>query len=371
MSVKTELYIPRFTANDESVKIIEWLVEDGDYIACGQKILLVETSKTSIEIESELSGYIVQKSCLNDIVSVGTCYACIFNSVEELKTYQFKIESDIAHEESVIVDEKNPTFSNAALKFINEHGINSADFSDLEFVTIEKIKEKLSENKKELAFVSKAHFPNASIETLPFCKLSEINNLKKNQDDVIASSLSVQFNSEVIRNKVSAIPWLNKRILPYILFVFSKQLSLNPRFTSFFVDEKICLYNCVNIGLAIDLGKGLKVVVINDVDKLNLFDLQMRIIDLISHYHEDTLTLPMLQNSTVTVTDLSQDNILTFQPVLHANQAIILGVGGDHNLLGAPITLTIVFDHRVLTGQEVARFLNEFKQKLFAELEYL
>lgn len=363
--MRKDLFVPKFTSNDESVKIVEWLVKDRDYVESGQRILVIETSKTNVEIECEASGYIFTRCQPDDTIMVGKCYANLFASVDDLQKYQSEQQNNISEARDNFT-ETSPKFSNAALKYLEEHQLNPLDFTDLKLVTVEKIKEKLEKDNKLIFQLNNNDFPNKTVESLSFAKLSEINSLTKGRDAVI-SSLTVQFNSEIIRKKFMSIPWLNRRILPYILYIFSRLLVEYPRFTSFYLNEKITLYNRVNLGIAIDLGKGLKVVVIKDANILSLFDLQMSIIDSIAAYHENSLDLATLQNSTVTVTDLSQDNILHFQPVLKSDQAIILGIGGDQDMPGSPMSLTIVFDHRVLSGQEVATFLKHFKERLLTE----
>jgi pyruvate/2-oxoglutarate dehydrogenase complex dihydrolipoamide acyltransferase (E2) component len=363
--MKKDLFIPKHTSNDESVKINEWLVQDKEFIKSGQNILIIETSKTTVEIESDFSGYLHKKSNVNDTVMVGGCFATIYESLDDIgKSLSENKEytcSDNNHSNN------NSKFSNAALKYLQENQLDPSLFIDVGLVTVEKIKAKLEKKIDSKFKLNQEIFPNAAIESLSFAKLTEISNLIKSKDNAVTSSLTVQFNSEEIRKSLSELTWLNRRVLPYILYIFSRMLAKNPRFTSYYDDKKICCYNRINLGLAIDLEKDLKIVVIKDSDSLSLFDLQMSIFDSITCYHEETLDLASLNHSTFTVTDLSQDNIFHFQPILNANQAIILGIGGDQSLPGSPMTLTIVFDHRILSGQEVATFLKEFKDRLLKE----
>lgn len=371
--MKRDLYIPRLTSNDESIRVVEWLVQDGAYVQVGQSILLVETSKTNVEIESEFSGYIRCGCTPEQILSVAENYAILFDSVADLDGFQ--------PEMSTPVDKANllANFSNAALKYIEEHQLNPADFQDLGLVNVEKIKAKLESNEaRRTATCSRnpdnlntKDFPNACTETVPFSKLSEIANLSKNKEGVIVSSLTVQLESQVIREHLSEVVWLNRRILPYILYVFSRLLTENPYFLSYYQDKQIVLYNKINLGLAIDLGKGLRVMVIEDPQTLSVFDIQMELVDRMASYHENSMNPSHLQASTVTVTDLSQDNILHFQPVLNANQSVILGIGGDQSLPGSPLTLTLAFDHRVLSGQTVALFLKQLKERLLSDYRSL
>lgn len=365
--MKQDLLIPKLTSNDESIKVVEWLVTDRDYVQIGQSVLLVETSKTNVEIESEYCGYIRHACSPEQILNVAGLYGLLFDSIEELEAFQpEKVDQVFVWPEPT--DPLTSNFSNAALQYIKQHRLNPADFHDLGLVNVEKIKAKLKEKDNQLLGCDKKSFPNACIEEVPFSKLAEINTLSKNREGQITSSLTVQLESAAIRAHLAGVVWLNRRILPYILYVFSRLLSENPYFLSYYRDRCLVLYNKINLGLAVDLGKGLRVMIVEDPERLTLFDLQLSLVDSITNYYESAMS-PTLQVSTVTVTDLSQDNILHFQPVLNANQSVILGIGGDQTLPGSPLTLTLVFDHRVLSGQTVALFLKQFKEKLLTEYQ--
>lgn len=365
--MKRDLLISKYNSNDESVKVIEWLVDDISYVNAGQSIVLVETSKTNIEIECTHAGHILKKCKADDILQVGSCFASIFERVEDIEHYRHMQTEPISLKLSNEIENSLHNFSKAALKYIDEHNLDPSVFSDIELVTVEKIKARLREKSGASLPFNLQTFSEAKIEPLPFSKLSEINALSKGKDGALTSSLTVQLDTEEIRKYFSPVSWLNRSILPYILSIFSRLLAENPCFTSFYYDKQLYLYNKVNIGLAIDLGKGLKVVIMEDADKLSLFDTQMAIIDCIANYHEPELQASTIKYSTVTVTDLSQYNILHFQPLLNANQSVILGIGGDQSLPGSPLSLTIVFDHRVLSGQQIAIFLSQFKERMLTE----
>lgn len=53
-----EIKVPQLGVNDDFVVIVEWLVKDGDKVVKGQPICLVETSKTTSELNAEESGFI-------------------------------------------------------------------------------------------------------------------------------------------------------------------------------------------------------------------------------------------------------------------------------------------------------------------------
>ena len=51
--------MPTLGPNDEFATISEWLIEDEEGIENGQGIVVVETTKTSIELEAENAGFYI------------------------------------------------------------------------------------------------------------------------------------------------------------------------------------------------------------------------------------------------------------------------------------------------------------------------
>lgn len=57
MSKIFHLAAPQLGANDETLKVVEWLFAAGDNVQKGQVVALVETTKATSEIESDFDGY--------------------------------------------------------------------------------------------------------------------------------------------------------------------------------------------------------------------------------------------------------------------------------------------------------------------------
>src|SRR3990167_11401547 len=117
MKTQIELLIPKFSANDEAVKITSWLVEDQTYVESGQPILIAETAKTSVEIESKAAGYISQQCKPDEIKSVGSCFGMIFSSLSDLAYHLKQIPTPKESQRENATTEDMPTLSNAAREY--------------------------------------------------------------------------------------------------------------------------------------------------------------------------------------------------------------------------------------------------------------
>ena len=82
----------------------------------------------------------------------------------------------------------------------------------------------------------------------------------------------------------------------------------------------------------------MKVGVVHEADRLEPAQIERRIGELVTGY---------LSGGAVTISDLSVEDVLMFQPLLNDRQGLAIGMGGDRNLPGRPLSLTATFDHRV------------------------
>ncbi len=54
------LYVPRVNNNDDSVRIVELRVKEGDFVKRGQILGAVETDKAVLDVMAERDGYILK-----------------------------------------------------------------------------------------------------------------------------------------------------------------------------------------------------------------------------------------------------------------------------------------------------------------------
>lgn len=132
-------------------------------------------------------------------------------------------------------------------------------------------------------------------------------------------------------------------------------------------NQEIVLKHYFNIGVAADTERGLVVPVVKDVDKKNIIDLSVELVQLAEKARSGKLSIAELQGGNIAVTNLGGLGAGHFTPIINSPDVAILGVGraekqpvyGDSGLkprLIAPLSLA--FDHRALDGADGARFLH-------------
>jgi pyruvate/2-oxoglutarate dehydrogenase complex dihydrolipoamide acyltransferase (E2) component len=68
----TSLTIPKLAMSMTEGQLVEWLVEDGAEVSEGQPIYVLESEKTTQDIEAPASGKLVHKVAQGEIYPVGT-----------------------------------------------------------------------------------------------------------------------------------------------------------------------------------------------------------------------------------------------------------------------------------------------------------
>jgi pyruvate dehydrogenase E2 component (dihydrolipoamide acetyltransferase) len=130
---------------------------------------------------------------------------------------------------------------------------------------------------------------------------------------------------------------------------------------------EIVLKKQYNLGIATDTPNGLLVPVLKDADRKDIFELAAEIEKLAAKAKAGELGLDDVQGSTFTITNVGSIGGLFATPIINYPEVAILGL---HRITKRPVVregkvevrdmmyLSLSFDHRVIDGAYVARFLN-------------
>ena len=155
--------------------------------------------------------------------------------------------------------------------------------------------------------------------------------------------------------------------LPFIIKAVTEALRKHPVLNSE-LDERtneLVYKKYYNIGVATATEAGLMVPVVQNADRLRLFELAARIERLSRAAQEGTLAPEDLRNSTFTVTSLGKQGGLLATPILNHPEVGILGV---HRIKEKPVVregeivvgkvmlLSLSLDHRIVDGHVGAAF---------------
>ena len=158
-----------------------------------------------------------------------------------------------------------------------------------------------------------------------------------------------------------------------LALVVAKALRQFPNMNAQLAPDAIELMAHVNLGMAVDTDKGLLVPVIRDADTKSLREFGVTFRDLVDRARKGRSLPDDLSGGTFTITNLGMYDIDAFTPVINLPEAAILGVGRitpkwvfkpespTAPVLRQMLTLSLVFDHRLVDGAPAARFLQWIK----------
>ncbi len=137
--------------------------------------------------------------------------------------------------------------------------------------------------------------------------------------------------------------------------------------------DNLEVYRTVNLGIAVDTERGLIVPVVHNAEKLSLRQFGQKVRELAAAARAGNISPDLLRGGTFTISNLGAFEIDAFTPVINTPEIAILGIGRIvervvpyHNqiVIHPTMTLSLVFDHRVVDGAPAARFLQEVKHSL-------
>jgi pyruvate/2-oxoglutarate dehydrogenase complex dihydrolipoamide acyltransferase (E2) component len=405
--------VPQLNVNDDQVKIISWLVACGDRVDKSQPLVVLETSKTTTEVEAPEAGFVHYTLQADEDVAVGDilCHISAAAKLEGQTAQRPSVVQDNlparlignANGELAMVPEKEEDrsgrsdappqletmpeaaragesrFSARAKARLEALGLAPEIFSGKGLVREQDVLRlangpspsgagvKVVEPALSIPEAKPAEGVPVRFEPLSRQKILEAKFLASSYFHALSSSVTVSCPTRGLRQAVAGQAGLRGNATALILFETARLLRRFPIFNAFCASGRVGYYERVNLGLAVDAGRGLKVVVLQDADKKSCPAIATEIGELISQYLEDRLPVQALSGCTFTLTDLSGEGVHSFLPLINQGQSAILGIGGELPASGhgpSAFNLMLSFDHRLAEGRTAAQFLNALRERL-------
>ena len=131
---------------------------------------------------------------------------------------------------------------------------------------------------------------------------------------------------------------------------------------------EIVQFHYVNLGIAAATPRGLIVPSIPDADRLSLVDLAAALAELARAARAGATSPAALRGGTISITNIGSFGIDAGTPILPPGEAVILALGAisprpweyrGEIALRQVVTLSVAFDHRLVDGEQAARFLTD------------
>jgi len=385
MPLLQQIKVPLISVNDTSLTVVDIPFSTGDKIKKGDIILEFETSKTTYDVRAEEDGYI-QYLCENgNDYDVNDIVAIIYSEANEIKkiVVEKKVENKSAVKDHVKIEsigtwEGDTFFSASANVLIDSSGTDRNKFKGRDFVSKEDVEEILGLKKSGNKVSAKTKTINQDnrkktlpidttkviVEKLTSNKRREIEYLSEVQSTGLTSTINTFIETDGIFVHINrSQKFLKDSLLPVIIYETSRLLGKYKELNAYFTGDSIAYYNSINVGFAVDMDKGLKVLKIANAEQKAIGVIEEDIMLLSGKYLDETLQIDDLTDISFTITDLSAEGVSFFHPLVNMMNSAILGVSSIDNKLQRCI-LSITFDHRVTEGKLAAQFLKDLKERL-------
>jgi len=215
-------------------------------------------------------------------------------------------------------------------------------------------------------------------EVVPITGMRKVifDHMHRSLQEAAQITLTMEVNAgELVRCRKVLLERLKERDIrisynAILIRILAHALEEHPRLNSSVVGDEILLWKSVNIGVAMDVEKGLVVPVIQDVNRKDIIAIQAEMDVFVEKARSKRIMPDDLQGGTFTLTALGFLDIEAFTPILNFPESGILGVGkivkkpvveNDEIRVGERIMLSLTFDHRIIDGADGARFLKRVK----------
>jgi pyruvate dehydrogenase E2 component (dihydrolipoamide acetyltransferase) len=174
-----------------------------------------------------------------------------------------------------------------------------------------------------------------------------------------------------LKNRLETDRGLELSVSDFILAAAVEALSSHPVLNGVYQDDVHKLAKNVNLGVAVDIKDGLVTPVIRGADQRTITELHEERQRLVSLVQSDEYTMEDLSDGTFTITNLGHFGVESFDPLLNPPEVGILGVGDirsrydpDADETVRELGLSLTFDHRAVDGADAARFLDTLADEL-------
>jgi len=398
--------MPKLGFDMEKGTLLKWRKKEGDFVKEQEVLFEIETDKTVMEVEAQVSG-VLRKILVTEgeEVPVTLPIAIIGDKDEDIskmidKACQKLGKSEIIEEKSKVdrevppvieesqeikskkEKEKSKKISPRAQRKAKELGVEVqlVGGSGPGGVVIEKDILDYFQLKRE---TSKTFIKEEDIEKrIPYIGMRKIIGDRLSQSKFTAPHIYFTISVDMTK-AISFLDTYNLdlqlkvTINDLIVFIVAKVLKEQPNINCSLVGEEIVYHKDINIGVAVAIEEGLIVPVVKNADKKSLSTLSKETKKLIKLARERKLVPDDYKGGTFTVSNLGMYEIESFTAIINSPEAAILAVGGIKRVptvieeeevekieVRSIMKITLSVDHRLIDGAKAASFLNRIKYYL-------
>ncbi|ESU24434.1 Dihydrolipoyllysine-residue succinyltransferase component of 2-oxoglutarate dehydrogenase complex [Flavobacterium enshiense DK69] len=390
-----EMKVPSPGESIKEVEIATWLVKDGDYVEKDQAIAEVDSDKATLELPAEMSGVITLKAEEGDTVAVGAVVCLIDTSAAkpeingapavEKAAEAPKAEAPKAAPAPAATTYATSAPSPAARKILEEKSIQPSDIAGTG---------KGGRITKEDAVnaVPSMGTPTGGSRGSERTKLSMLRRKvaerlvsAKNETAMLTTFNEVDMSAiyairDQYKEEFKAKHGLGLGFMSFFTKAVTRALQLYPDVNSMIDGQEKISYDFCDISVAVSGPKGLMVPVVRSAELLTFRGVEAEIKRLALRARDGQITVDEMTGGTFTISNGGVFGSMLSTPIINPPQSGILGM---HNVVDraivkngqiviAPVMfVALSYDHRIIDGRESVGFLVAVKEALENPMEIL
>jgi len=402
----TRIDMPQLGLTMEKGTILQWLKAEGDKVEKGQPVVLIQTEKVEYEVEAPGAGMLLKVVAKEGMeLPVGSLMGILGQPGEDVSgllsaptgaepgttSHEPRAASREPRAESAAASGATPAAPSAgaaiaerikispvAKKLAQEHGIDIATLTasgpDGRIVREDVEREIAAARAPEAAAAVPEVIPLTGIRKVIFDRMGQ-----SWREAARVTLFADADMTEIVRlRQERGADWerrfgIKPSYSDLVHMAVAKALREEPRINCRLDGQGVRVRKEVNLAFAVDLGEGLLAPVIRDADKKSLGELAKAARDMAERARAGRLAPDDMADGTFTVSNLGGLGVEYFTPIINPPQAGILGVGkilekpvvlGGGIHVRSMMTLSLVFDHRLIDGAPAAKFLARVKDLL-------
>lgn len=419
-----EVFMPALSSTMTEGKIVSWVKSPGDKIEKGETVVVVESDKADMDVESFYEGYLAVITVpAGDSAPVGFAIALVAETEAEIETAKLQATSS-SHAPAVPTAQKEtaptPTpvstsatpshngrtvVSPRARKLAKELSVNLATLKGSGpngRIVAEDVEAAAGKTptpaattptpavKAPVAAVAAKPIPApATTASIPLGEVVALNTLQNAVIRNMVASLQVPTFHVGYTITTDELDKLYKKVkskgvtmTALLAKAVAVTLQKHPVVNASYTEQGIQYHSSINIAVAVAMPDGgLITPVLQQADQVDLYSMSRTWKDLVERSRLKQLQPQEYNSGTFTLSNLGMFGVDRFDAILPPGQGSILAIGAsrpqvvatDDGLMGVrrQMQVNITCDHRIIYGADAAAFLQDLAKLIETEPQSL
>lgn len=357
--------VPDLGTTVDKVKLVAWLVEEGEQVERGSFLAEVETDKAVSELESVAEGVLLKQVVpAGETANTGDIIAYVGKPGETVPEPEAQAGTTVTEKQPTLAASVNsPRTSSIVRNLAKKLGVDLAHVQGTGkggMITREDVQRTAKAVPaggeplpRAQAAVAKAVLQ--SVQTIPHLRVTA------SMDMTAAQQLREEARASGKKLSYDAI----------LLKALAKAIEAVPLVAAKLEGERIIHPEGIHLAIAVGRGEDLLLPVVRDVDKKEISAIQRDIADFAGRAGSGEIKPEEMTGGCMTLSNLGMYPIESFDAIIFPEHSAILSVGAtqkkpvvvkDRVEIRSLALATLAVDHRLINGRTAAEFLSKVKE---------